>query len=1127
MLVGHMLVDIGQCPGQWIVKSGSSHTQSSSTDCLHLTETVEVQPPPEEVAISVRFLYSAEGVKTFIISMVQKISLSIWARRDWQKLMLLLLPFMLLQCTSEHRGILELEEGVRIAIIGNNLGYRMMKSGHFETALHLRHPEHQLFIRNMSRPGNTPGFRPHSSRDSAWAFPGADQFYPEFAGYSGSEGHFPAPDEWLDRLDPDHILALFGYSESFAGEEGLNRYKGELDAFVRHMKSRHGVGPDSSKELVLISPIAFEDLSEMYDLPDGRLENENLALYTEVMREVAREHDIAFIDLFSPTQNWFSTASEPMTLDGAQLTEEGYRRLATLLADELAGRRSQVDEAEREAVNAAVRDKNWMWHQDYMIPNGVHAYGRRFNPFGPDNYPAEVEKIREMTAVRDTAIWRAVRGETMDVAAADRQTRTLPPVETNYDPAHHGDSRYLYGEEALDQLTTAPGYKVELFASEEEFEDLANPVQITFDNQGRLWVATMPSYPHYRPGDTRPDDKLIILEDTDGDGKADRQTVFADGLHLPVGFMLTEEGVYVSQGPDLVLLKDTDGDDQADSREVILSGFDDHDTHHAHSTYTMDPSGAFYMAEGVFLHSNIETPYGPVRSTNGGFFRYSPQRNHLERTAQLSIPNPWGIVFDEWGTDFFAETSGPDVLCVLPGKLRSEYGVATPKSVDLIEDAHRVRPTSGFEIVSSRHFPDEVQGDLLIYNTIGFLGMKQHTLEESETGFRSVHRQDLLPGSDRNFRPVDMEFAPDGSLYLADWHNVLIGHMQHNARDPLRDHVHGRIYRITYPSRPLVEPAEIAGAEIDVLLDNLKLPEFRTRERTRRELRGRDAGDVLPKLRAWVTALDDSDERYEHHLLEALWVSWGLNQAEESLLRQLLGAEDHRARAAAVRVLRYTGHQVEEPLGLLLQAAGDDHGRVRLEAIVAASWLEREEGLAVLGVAGQHPVDDWMRSAYETARARLSGEGVVEEGVEEVETTLSGRDRELYIRGHELYIQDGYCGTCHQPDGGGLAAAGFPPLDGTKWGTGSPERLIKLTLHGLSGPIEVKGESYPGAVPMTPFGGLLDDEEIAAVLTYVRNSFGNEASVVTAEQVSRVREAVKQRDFYTPEELLAEHPLEE
>src|SRR5690625_3480939 len=175
---------IGQCPGQWIVKSGSSHTQSSSTDCLHLTETVEVQPPPEEVAISVRFLYSAEGVKTFIISMVQKISLSIWARRDWQKLMLLLLPFMLLQCTSEHRGILELEEGVRIAIIGNNLGYRMMKSGHFETELHLRHPEHQLFIRNMSRPGNTPGFRPHSSRDSAWGFPGADQFYPEFAGYS-------------------------------------------------------------------------------------------------------------------------------------------------------------------------------------------------------------------------------------------------------------------------------------------------------------------------------------------------------------------------------------------------------------------------------------------------------------------------------------------------------------------------------------------------------------------------------------------------------------------------------------------------------------------------------------------------------------------------------------------------------------------------------------------------------------------------------------------------------------------------------------------------------------------------------------------------------------------------------
>ena len=156
-----------------------------------------------------------------------------------------------------------------------------------------------------------------------------------------------------------------------------------------------------------------------------------------------------------------------------------------------------------------------------------------------------------------------------------------------------------------------------------------------------------------------------------------------------------------------------------------------------------------------------------------------------------------------------------------------------------------------------------------------------------------------------------MEFAPDGSLYLVDWHNVLIGHMQHNARDPLRDHVHGRIYRITYPSRPLVEPAKVAGATIAELLDNLKLPEYRTRYRSRRELRGRDTSEVMSAIQDWVGQLDPNDERYEHHMLEALWVSWGLNQIDEELLRKLLKAKDFRARAAAVRVLRYAGHQVD------------------------------------------------------------------------------------------------------------------------------------------------------------------------------------------------------------------------
>ncbi|MEO5603238.1 MAG: PVC-type heme-binding CxxCH protein [Cyclobacteriaceae bacterium] len=1029
------------------------------------------------------------------------------------------------QCAQRESDSITLRKGSHILMIGNNLGSRMMNFGHFETEMHVRYPDSLLFIRNMCDGGDTPGFRPHAGRVSPWAFPGAEKFQTELANNSNSEGHFEAPDQWLARLKADFIIAFFGFNESFQGREGLENFKAELQAFIDHTL-RQKYNGESPVQLAIVSPIAFENLSDKFDLPDGEKENENLSLYTDAMRDVAQKNNVRFVDAYEPSKDWFGSSDEPLTIDGSQFNDAGYEKFSKLLADQLFGKSAVKAGEHRDLIHAAVMEKNWMWHNDYKIPNGVHVFGRRYNPFGPDNYPAELKKIREMTAIRDQAIWQASKGIKTDLKANDDKTTTLPPVQTNYNPKENGSLEYLYGQDALDKFDLVPGYKIELFASEKEFADVANPVQLSFDNKGRLWIATMPSYPHYKPGDSKPNDKLIILEDTDNDGKADKETVFADGLHLPVGFEFAPEGVYVSQGTNLILLTDTDGDDKADKKEIILSGFDDHDTHHAHSAYAADPSGAIYMAEGVFLHTSVETSYGPVRGTNGGFYRYNPTRRHLERTAQLSIPNPWGIAFDEWGENFFAETSGPDVRWMLPGSIKPLYGVATHKSKNLIEEKHKVRPTSGLEFVSSRHFPDEVQGDLLINNTIGFLGMKQHTMKDEGTGYKSQHRQDVVTSRDKNFRPVDMEFAPDGSLYLVDWHNILIGHMQHNARDPLRDHVHGRIYRITYPSRPLLTPAPVAGASIEQLLDNLKLPEFRTRYRTRRELRSRKADEVIPEVKKWVANLNLEDPKYDHHVLEALWVTWGLNHVDESLLHQVLQSKDYRARAAGVRVLRYSGHQIKNQPALLMQAAGDEHGRVRLEALVAASWLDKETGLPIVMEAGKKPLDDWMQPAYETALAHLNGKSWEEKKEESVKTHLKGAERNLFIKGKEIYAREGFCITCHQPDGRGLSASGFPPIAGTPWVEGNEDRLIKLVLKGLQGPVEVQGVKYSGQVPMTPFEGLLKDDEVAAVLTYVRNSFGNKASAIAPEKVKSVRENIKEKSgFYSPSELLKQHPL--
>jgi mono/diheme cytochrome c family protein/glucose/arabinose dehydrogenase len=1019
-------------------------------------------------------------------------------------------------------------KGERVIFIGNGLAERDVYYSRFETELQLRFPEAGIFLRNMGRPGDTPGFRPHPSRVSQWAFPGAEKFHPDKTTHNG-KGFFPTPDQWLHHLQADTVVAFFGYNESFDGADAVANYQAELEAFVQHTLSKAYNGKEAPR-LVLVSPIAYEDLSARQDLPSGEKENATLALYAAAMEAVAKKHSLTYIDLFTPTKQLYASTDEPFTTGGFIPTESGYEQLAEILADGLYGPQARQSKADPAKVHAAVKDKDWFWNSDYNILNGVHTHGQRYNPFGPQNYPDEVKKMREMAALRDDLISHVVTGKTAELTVDDSKTHPLPPVPTNYQPSvKNGSTEYLYGEAAEKALTVPEGYKVELFASEKEFPNLANPMQLSFDNKGRLWVAVMPTYPHYRPGDARPDDKLLIYEDTDADGKADKEIVFADKLHLPIGFEFAPEGVYVSQEPNLVLLRDTDGDDKADVREIILGGFDSHDTHHAISAYTADPSGAFMMCEGVFLHTNVETAYGPVRAVDGGFYRYSPQRMQLERTAQLSIPNPWGVAFDRWGQDFFLHTSGPSLNWMLPVSVKSTYGSKTPSTPDLVPKGQSVRPTSGLEVVSSRHFPDEVQGDLILANAIGFLGIKQHQIEDNGTGWKTTFRQDLLTSKDGNFRPADIEFAPDGSLYVVDWHNVLIGHMQHNARDPLRDHVHGRVYRITYPSRPLVTPAKVDGASVAELLANLKLPEFRARYRSRRALRDFPADEVLPAVKTWVAGLDRADPEFEHQRLEALWVTWGMNQIDADLLREVLQSPDFHARSAAVRAVRYNYHLLPDYVALLDKAAVDPEGRVRLEAIVAASWIpDTAAAKKIVASASALPLDDWSKNAAKTASDRLAG--VAEAAVSDHKSVpapahLSEAGKKRFLAGQEIYFREGHCVTCHQPNGKGLDPA-FPSIEKSPWVMDDADRLIKLTLYGLMGPFEINGKKYDGLVPMTPFGGMLKDEEIASVLTFVRNNFGNKADPIEPAQVKKIRDANPGRMmFYNTEELLKEHPM--
>ncbi|BCU76818.1 PVC-type heme-binding CxxCH protein [Luteolibacter sp. LG18] len=1039
-------------------------------------------------------------------------------------------------------------KGSHIVLLGNGLGERTQYDSYFETLLHLRYPDKELTVRNICVPGDTAGFRPRAGRKTQWAFPGAEKFHPANKAHKG-EGIEPSPDDWLTLCKADTIVAFFGYNESFEGPAGVDNFAAELEAFIAYTRTQKYNGKEAPA-IVLVSPIAYENLSGTTLLPDGKVENTNLALYVEAMRKVADKNKTGFIDLFTPTRSPKLAAGTTLTTNGFLPTDDGDRFLAPLLADGLYGPAPVASKAKAEELRQAVIDKAWFWRNDNRIVNGVHIYGRRRAPYGTFNYPQEIEKIRQMTANRDQAVWAAAQGKKYDLKTADAGTRPLDPVTSNFP----GKVVYKTGNDALADFKVAPGFKIELFASEERFPNLSKPMQMSFDNKGRLWIATMPSYPGYRPGDALPDDKLLVYEDTDGDGKADKETVFADHLHLPIGFEFAPEGVYVAQEPNFMLLRDTDGDGKADKREIVLEGFDSHDSHHSINAFSADATGSIYMPEGTFLHTNVETSYGPERGLQAGVWRFNPRTKRLDRYSQSNFANPWGIAFDKWDQCYIADASPGQNWWGLPLSPKVPYEYETGKTAEFAPK--RSRPTSGAEFISSRHFPDDLQGCYMVNNVIGFLGTSVWDIKEDGSGFAGKQRMDLISSTDPNFRPCDMEFAPDGSLYILDWHNALIGHMQHSARDPKRDRDHGRIYRVTYPSRPLVKPVPIAGATIPQLLKALEEPEYRTRYRARRELRGRKADEVLAAVKQWVAAADKNSPDYDHLLCEALWTTAGFEKIDHDLLVQCLGAKSHQARAAAVDVIRFAWRDIPDHTALLLKAAADEHARVRLAAMMAASWMDNEDGARIASEALERPLDSWMPKAYTAAlvtlkdafdslakggkfdvsqkpktRDFLAGKLKLEAGKSEdapqPEPKLPPAELALYRLGREVYQRDVHCATCHQPTG--LGDATYPPLANSPWVNGDETRLIKVALKGIWGPITVNGKTFDpknGVPPMTPFEFLLKDDELAGVLTYVRNSFGNSAPAVKPETVKRVREEAKSKTgFYTVEELLKQHPF--
>jgi len=507
----------------------------------------------------------------------------------------------------------------------------------------------------------------------------------------------------------------------------------------------------------------------------------------------------------------------------------------------------------------------------------------------------------------------------------------------------------------------ADGFEVNLFAADPV---LAKPIQMNFDPQGRLWVVSSEVYPQIAPGQ-KANDKVLVLEDKDGDGKADSTTVFADGLLIPTGVEPGDGGAYVANSTELLHMTDTDGDGKADRRRTVLSGFGTEDTHHILHTLRWGYDGQLYFNQSIYIHSHIETPHGVRRLGGGGIWEYRPETMELGVFIR-GLVNPWGYHFDRWGQSFATDGAGGEgINYALPGA----YYFTAPDAVRVLPGLNPGSPKDcGLEVVSGRHLPESWQGNLL---TNDFRGNRvcRYVLSDDGAGFASREQAELIRTKHVAFRPIDVKMGPDGAIYIADWYNPIIQHGEVDFRDPRRDHTRGRIWRVTAKGRPPVARPKLVGAPVADLLDALKAPEDWTRHNARRVLKERGAKEVVPALASWVKGLDGSSPDAEHQRLEALWTYQTLDVVEPDLLGRLLRSADPRVRAAATRVVRYWHPRLSDPLALLTPRAGDDHPRVRLEAVRALAHLSNPKAAEAAMRALDKPVDRFLDYAlWLTAR---------------------------------------------------------------------------------------------------------------------------------------------------------------
>lgn len=518
------------------------------------------------------------------------------------------------------------------------------------------------------------------------------------------------------------------------------------------------------------------------------------------------------------------------------------------------------------------------------------------------------------------------------------------------DKSYIADRPAATPEEALAQFTLPDGFEIQLVAAEPE---LRKPMQLAFDERGRLLVSTSTNYPLGPGPDSPPSDRVLRLTIDDATGKATDIAVFAEGFDICSGIEALPGGrVVLGHAPDILLLEDRDGDGRADSREVLYTGFKRDDTHEIPNSFTWGADGWLYGLQGHVNRSDVTDKNGVTTAIHhGNVYRMRPDGSAIEVWAR-GMSNPWGLTFDLHQNMFAADCESRPLWQIVRGYAYQGF-LQAPDPLGnapfITEDHHGASGFAGLVYYSDTAFPADYRGCLYLGNPISGIVHRDALRREGST-WHAVRQPDFLTSTDPWFRPVDVELGPDGALYIADWYNSVISHVEVPLDDPRRDKAHGRVWRVVAKDAPVrtlhTDWAALSRAE---LIGALAEPNTWIRRQAAAQLAHR-----FPDSDAALLRIARDTERPVVQRTEALWLAQRMDGISLADLEGLAADNQEIVRAQVARLLidEYGGNPKARALAVSL--AADASALVAREASAALARVrDRSILVAMLDDAPQ------------------------------------------------------------------------------------------------------------------------------------------------------------------------------